>query len=64
MAELPTLLTEWLLLRPFTLKDAPFVQRIAGVREIADTTISIPHKRGGEEAPVFQPLEESDSRNA
>ncbi|MBW4575919.1 MAG: GNAT family N-acetyltransferase [Aphanothece sp. CMT-3BRIN-NPC111] len=43
MAELPTLLTERLLLRPFTLEDAPFVQRLAGAREIADTTISIPH---------------------
>lgn len=39
----PTLLTERLLLRPLTLEDASSVQRLAGVRDIADTTISIPH---------------------
>ena len=43
MTEQPTLVTERLLLRPLTLDDVPSVQRLAGVQEIADTTISIPH---------------------
>lgn len=37
------LITERLLLRPFTLSDAPEVQRLAGASEIADTTSNIPH---------------------
>ncbi len=41
--EQPNLLTERLLLRPFTLDDAPSLHHLAGAREIADTTISIPH---------------------
>jgi RimJ/RimL family protein N-acetyltransferase len=40
---LPTLRTERLILRPFTVADAPIVQRLAGAREIADTTLNIPH---------------------
>jgi hypothetical protein len=32
-----------LLLRPFELKDAPTVRRLAGDRAIADTTLNIPH---------------------
>lgn len=43
MKLLPTLETERLRLRPLTLEDAPAVHRLAGRREIADTTISIPH---------------------
>lgn len=39
----PILETANLLLRPYTLNDAPTVARLAGRREIADTTISIPH---------------------
>ena len=39
----PTLQTQRLILRPFTLADAPDVQRLAGAREIAATTLSIPH---------------------
>ncbi|MGH7606314.1 MAG: GNAT family N-acetyltransferase [Gemmatimonadales bacterium] len=43
MTHLPTLRTERLLLRPFQLEDAALVQRLAGAREIADTTLTIPH---------------------
>jgi ribosomal-protein-alanine N-acetyltransferase len=39
----PTLRTERLLLRPFSLEDATAVQRLAGVREIAATTLNVPH---------------------
>jgi ribosomal-protein-alanine N-acetyltransferase len=39
----PTLATERLTLRPFIADDAFDVERLAGVREIADTTLNIPH---------------------
>jgi len=39
----PSLETARLILRPFSLDDAPTVVRQAGRREIADTTIAIPH---------------------
>lgn len=39
----PTLRTERLLLRPFHGEDAAVVQRLAGARDIADTTLTIPH---------------------
>jgi len=39
----PTLETQRLVLRPWTLGDAAALQELAGQREIADTTISIPH---------------------
>lgn len=39
----PTLQTSRLILRPFTLADAPEVQRLAGAEEIAATTLNIPH---------------------
>lgn len=50
-ATLPTLNTERLILRPFTVADASDVERLAGAREVADTTLHIPHpypKGGGE----------------
>jgi [ribosomal protein S5]-alanine N-acetyltransferase len=40
---LPTIDTARLTLRPFSLADAPTVQRLAGAREVADTTLNIPH---------------------
>ena len=43
MKERPTLETERLVLRPFDLSDAPDVQRLAGAKEIASTTLNIPH---------------------
>jgi RimJ/RimL family protein N-acetyltransferase len=39
----PTLTTERLTLRPFIDLDAFDVERLAGMREIADTTLNIPH---------------------
>ena len=43
MTEHPVLETERLILRPFMLADAPEVQRLAGERDIASTTLTIPH---------------------
>lgn len=39
----PTLTTERLILRPFTVDDASWVERYAGDREVASTTLRIPH---------------------
>jgi [ribosomal protein S5]-alanine N-acetyltransferase len=39
----PTLTTERLTLRPFVADDAFDIERLAGAREIADTTLTIPH---------------------
>lgn len=43
MSTIPTLTTARLVLRPFTAADAPAVERLAGAREVADTTLNIPH---------------------
>ena len=43
MPERPTLTTARLVLRPLTVADAPDVQRLAGEREVASTTLNIPH---------------------
>ncbi len=43
MRTLPTLATERLVLRPFLLSDAAIVQQLAGNRDVADTTLSVPH---------------------
>ena len=43
LAALPTLETERLVLRPFEMADAPAVQVLASARQIADTTLNIPH---------------------
>ena len=42
MPEIPTLQTERLVLRPFTLDDAADVKRLAGDFSVADTTQNIP----------------------
>ncbi|GIP42246.1 N-acetyltransferase [Paenibacillus sp. J45TS6] len=39
----PTFVTERLILRPLQLADAPFIQKLAGEKDIASTTLSIPH---------------------
>ena len=39
----PVLSTSRLILRPFEASDAATVERLAGVREVADTTLNIPH---------------------
>lgn len=39
----PTLRTARLVLRPLTVDDAADVERLAGAREVADTTLHIPH---------------------
>jgi RimJ/RimL family protein N-acetyltransferase len=43
MGQIPTFITARLKLRPFTLDDAPAVKELAGAREIAATTVNIPH---------------------
>lgn len=43
MKQRPTLQTSRLILRPFELTDAKDVQRLAGDKSIADTTLNIPH---------------------
>ncbi|MDD5418641.1 MAG: GNAT family N-acetyltransferase [Methanomicrobiaceae archaeon] len=43
MIGLPSLSTRRLLLRPFTLADAPDVQRLAGDLEIAENSLHLPH---------------------
>jgi [ribosomal protein S5]-alanine N-acetyltransferase len=43
MKQIPVLETKRLILRPFGLYDAKEVQRLAGERAIAETTLNIPH---------------------
>jgi RimJ/RimL family protein N-acetyltransferase len=43
MKQFPVLTTPRLVLRPFTLDDAPAVQRLASAREVAEGTLTIPH---------------------
>ncbi len=43
MQDQPTLRTARLTLRPFIADDAFDIERLAGMREIADTTLTIPH---------------------
>lgn len=46
MSVTPTIRTTRLLLGTFQSEDAPDLQRMAGAREIADTTVAIPHPYG------------------
>jgi len=43
LVEQPVLHSERLILRPFRLEDAGIVQKLAGERDIAATTLAIPH---------------------
>ena len=43
MSVQPVLKTKRLVLRPFTFADAPALEALAGLREVADTTLNIPH---------------------
>jgi ribosomal-protein-alanine N-acetyltransferase len=43
LVEQPMLQTRRLILRPFAASDAPMVRRLAGEKEIADTTLNIPY---------------------
>lgn len=43
MKTIPTLLSDRLTLRPFNLDDAKDVQRLAGNKKIAETTLGMPH---------------------
>jgi RimJ/RimL family protein N-acetyltransferase len=51
--QMPTLLTERLMLRPFALEDAPAVRALAGDRAIASTTLNIPHPYGEDDARTW-----------
>ena len=48
--EQPTLQTTRLVVRPLSSDDAPTVAKLAGKREIADTTLSIPHPYSEQQA--------------
>jgi [ribosomal protein S5]-alanine N-acetyltransferase len=43
MEGIPRLVTNRLVLRPFDVRDGPDVERLAGARAVADTTLTIPH---------------------
>jgi len=43
MNKLPTISLDRLILRPFSLKDCPKIQELAGEKYVAETTLYIPH---------------------
>ncbi|MDO8356927.1 MAG: GNAT family protein [Nitrospirota bacterium] len=62
MAPFPTLRTERLLLRQFQLRDAPEVQRLAGVKEVAaGTFLPHPYPDGTAEQWIASQQEEFDA---
>lgn len=60
--EIPALRTDRLLLRPFVPSDALAVRELAGAREVADTTLSIPHPYPEGAAERWIHLHEADAR--
>ncbi len=58
---LPELITAHLRLRPFVLADAPAVPRQAGAREVAATTLRIPHPYTAGDAETFLRLRSEPS---
>jgi len=53
MTQSKALETSRLVLRPLIVDDAPAIARLAGRREIADTTLAIPHPYSEEQARVW-----------
>ena len=49
----PSLYTDRLVLRPYVLSDVPDLVRLAGAREVAATTLRIPHPYREEDAIDF-----------
>lgn len=63
MTGIPTLETERLILRPFRLEDAAEVQRLAGDRAIAATTLHVPHPYEDSMAEKWISRHQSDFEN-
>jgi RimJ/RimL family protein N-acetyltransferase len=63
LTELPVLRTERLILSPFTPADVPALVRLANRREIADTTLAIPHPYTEEHARRFLAFTDLEHRS-
>lgn len=63
MFSLPRLSTERLILRQLSIVDAVSIQKLASDRQIADTTISIPHPYPNDEAEKYILKHTSQQRN-
>jgi ribosomal-protein-alanine N-acetyltransferase len=61
--EQPVLKTARLLLRPFELSDAADVKRLAGAREVAEMTLTIPHPYGDGVAEEWIQTNQADFEN-
>jgi ribosomal-protein-alanine N-acetyltransferase len=59
--EQPSLYTDRLVLRPYSLGDAPDLVRLAGAREVAATTLRIPHPYTEQDAREFLSARHADS---
>jgi [ribosomal protein S5]-alanine N-acetyltransferase len=53
MKEQPTLTTERLILRPYSLSDAKELQRLIGDRDVSDTMMAVPHPYTGDMAEAW-----------
>jgi RimJ/RimL family protein N-acetyltransferase len=62
MIKYPIFYTDRLMLRKFEISDAPKVQKLAGLFEIADTTLSIPHPYPDRAAEEWIKSHKSDFR--